>query len=123
MPLVGDKGLYSCTQTHTHKCINHNIFHTAFSLKGILEIYLPLTVCAQENYQLGSSLSVITELAFNSTGINSHLLLQFSEKLTSNLETKLGVGSRKIQTRRKDELKQKKENYVRSPKGKKNYEV
>ena len=36
----------------------------------------------------------------------------FSEKLTSNLETKLGVGSRKIQTRRKDELKQKKENYV-----------
>ena len=55
MPLVGDKGLYSCTQTHTYKCINHNIFHTVFSLKGILEIYLPLTVCAQENYQLGSS--------------------------------------------------------------------
>lgn len=47
----------------------------------------------------------------------------FSEKLTSNLETKLGVSSRKIQKRRKDELKKKKENYVLSPKGKKTYKV
>lgn len=47
----------------------------------------------------------------------------FSEKLTSNLETKLGVSSRKIQKRRKDELKKKKENYVLSPKGKKNYKI
>ena len=52
---MGDIGLYSYTQTHTYKYINHNIFHTVFSLKGILEIYLPLTVCAQENYQLGIS--------------------------------------------------------------------
>ena len=47
----------------------------------------------------------------------------FSEKLISNLQTKVWVGARKIKIRREDGLKQRKENCVWSLKGKGNHKV
>ena len=58
---------------------------------------------------------VTKQLTHTPTHTHTHMHMVrkgFSEKLTSNLETKLGVGSRKIQKRIKDELKQRKENYM-----------